>query len=567
MPALSMTLAISAALVLALFATSCDSPTPPAAGPEWTTQAVGVDFIDVQMFSATDGVAVGRMGTVMRVGKGGLGESIGIAGGPDLAGVWGASRNDFYAAGADGEVYHYNGKRWTATGTGNAQWLTSIWGDATGRLFAVGRGGTALRYDGAQWHSDPTGTDEELLVVHGVPGPGGHVFACGRAGTVLRYDGSSWTDLEFPLPFDVYAMWAFANDDVYVVNSSILMGFDGITWQYGPLYVSGEWSQADVAGMERPLQAIGGTTDDAMVVVGWFGTVAAFDGSEWTTVNAGPALETIESMRRAPGGEVWAAGWTSHPGHFDGTEWQWEDYPIGVTQDELTCVWADATGEVWAAGRKFTPRDGSGVIARLDDGEWTTVFNPSAPINDIFGASPTDIRAVGDDGVTVRYDGDTWHEIVTFDGAADYYAVWGIANVNNSESNAVYHAVSTRGMAHLSGDAWWKTGYSVGQRLYAIWGVSDREIFCAGVGGNVVKGRGGAWDYMSIPTRVDLHGVWASGANDVYVIGDAGTIFHWDGTYWIPMRSGVTARLTSICGFPKGRVFAGGDNGFVLKLE
>src|SRR6266566_1700240 len=101
--------------------------------------------------------------------------------------VWGASGSDVFAVGDDGNIWHYDGTRWTSQQSGTTQDLYAVWGSGGKDVFAVGAGGTIVHYDGTSWTVQPSPTSADLA---GVWGSGGtDVFAVG--GTILHYNGTS----------------------------------------------------------------------------------------------------------------------------------------------------------------------------------------------------------------------------------------------------------------------------------------------------------------------------------------------------------------------------------------
>ncbi len=586
---------LCACTIVFVFAACDDNPEiPPVLAKSWRTQSIGTDLFDVHMFAADDGVAVGREGTVYRVKDGQLSASINLTDTEeDLVAVWGTTANDFYVVAYTGEVYHYHDGQWSKLDTGHPAILRDIWGDGTGTLFTVGDDGVILRFDGAEWHLEPAGTNEDLAKVRCAPG--GDTFVAGGGGTVLRRDGGSWTDLQFSITANVTALWAFADDDVYAVSVGVLAVYDGTRWTLlptplvqgieeisgtpdGDLFmvksaraawlVDGVWSHSDISDPSRSLQSVSGTSIASMITVGKYATVAAFDGAEWTTGEKGSAIEDIGNLHGTRG-EVWAAGWGSRPGHFDGASWQWEDPPFNEAQDALFSAWVDPSGTVWAGGQKFTPRDGTGVIARLDGGTWTTVFTTQSPVRDIWGTAANEIHVVGDGGLVVYFDGTSWTEFIADEGRIDLKAIWGCISGSPGATIHEYHAVGVggSGLVYISGGSASRMNSNVGQRRNDIFGLSSAEIYTAGAGGTVQKGRGSAWDQMWIPDSIDLYGVWASASDDIYVVGEAGAIYHWDGDEWARMESRTRTALSSVFGFPDGRVFAAGVNGTVLVLD
>jgi hypothetical protein len=52
--------------------------------------------------------------------------------------------------------------------------------------------------------------------------------------------------------------------------------------------------------------------------------------------------------------------------------------------------------------------------------------------------------------------------------------------------------------------------------------------------------------------------VWGSGSDDIWVVGDAGTVLHWDGSSWVSLRTGTTASLLAVWGNGLGAAYVVG---------
>src|SRR5262249_53557554 len=93
--------------------------------------------------------AVGTGGTVLY--SSGNGFAAGGLGGDQrtVNGVWGAAKNDAWAAGDAGLMVHLVGGTGTAVAAGTTQGLNGIGGSAADDIWAVGAGGTIVHFAGA----------------------------------------------------------------------------------------------------------------------------------------------------------------------------------------------------------------------------------------------------------------------------------------------------------------------------------------------------------------------------------------------------------------------------------
>jgi hypothetical protein len=156
--------------------------------------------------------------------------------------------------------------------------------------------------------------------------------------------------------------------------------------------------------------------------------------------------------------------------------------------------------------------------------------------------SPTDIYAVGHwgsgSGAYARarhFDGGVWNDI-SFGGAFD--GGWHLFGVSASATNSV-----------------WAVGAAVGNGS-----VTDLPA-----GPMVASYNGIDWTIdRTFPTSSYLRAVHAVAANDVWAVGDPGTILHYNGTDWSVSTSGVTQHLYAITG-SGNTLWAAGMGGTILR--
>jgi hypothetical protein len=135
----------------------------------------------------------------------------------------------------------------------------------------------------------------------------------------------------------------------------------------------------------------------------------------------------------------------------------------------------------------------------------------------VWGAAPELAWAVGDHGMTARWDGDDW-SLIEVDAPAGLAAVTG----------------------------WDDLAWAVGED------------------GQIVGWDGERWSAADSPTDQLLGGVHASARDRVVAVGERGTIVQWDGRRWATIPSGTTKGLAAVAG-TGDELWAVGESGTALR--
>ncbi|MEW5735981.1 MAG: hypothetical protein AB1921_14080 [Thermodesulfobacteriota bacterium] len=477
---------------------------------------------------------------------------------------WGTSGSDVFAVGCDGnssvneEVLHYDGSSWSPANWEPRRDLYGFWGwgTATGWAgFAVGSNGTVLRCLGepqtssdGPWGVMPTGTTENLYSVCGVSGSS--AYAVGANGAFLRFDGTSWVTMPSPTGNDLRGVWSHDGDPVFAVGEPGKMwSWNGTSWTF--TYVPGGIMNAVWGTSDYNVYAVGdggriihkdgpwyneesGTTEDLLAVwgasytevyaVGKNSTALYSDGTEGCFIGCPAGIDLYDVQGGGgPGGCVHALGWDgefSYILYLNVDSWEFEVvhstrgvlYGLGLSGPYLVAVGADEA--VWFLDPYFPylwyEKDMRELFYGLDS---------------VWGASGTDVFAVGSAGA-----------IVHFDGSLSFMD---------------------------SGTSSWLTG---------VWGSSGSDVFAVGAGGTVLHYNGSLWSPMDSGTTKTLSGVWGTSGTDVYAVGDE-IILHYDGSFWNEMDAGISLDLNRVWGSSATDLFAVGqgmalvNTGIVSHLE
>ena len=243
-----------------------------------------------------------------------------------------------------------------------------------------------------------------------------------------------------------------------------------------------------------------------LVAAGWAGCIVTRDESLWKMRDSGP-----DARANGRGDHGVADG---PPARDLTVAESWQRVNHSVTTDHLNAAWGASDSDVWVVGDK-------GVILRFNGNTWAKVSAPTGSnIKAIWGSSANDIWAVGKDGVILRYQGSSWVQ------------------------------VSSPTILELS----------------SIWGSSVNDIWAVGKD-KVLHYDGGNWTLQPLPNPPnpdkpwDLKGVWGLAANNVWVVGHDGAIFHFNGTSWTVQPSPVGDNLKAVRGRWGQEVWVVGDKG------
>lgn len=253
---------------------------------------------------------------------------------------------------------------------------------------------------------------------------------------------------------------------------------------------------------------------------------------------------------------------------YDGAAWS---HVAALRWRSLHDVWGSSAANVWAVGDK-------GELVRWDGSAWTlhrfdgTAVAPrslgdfDAPasvytLRGVWGSSATNVFAVGDSGVVLRYNGTTWTRMTTGT-LAQLNDVWG------SGPNDVYAATSTGRLLRFNGASWsLVSAVQAPGALWAVWGSASTNVYAAGDGGMLYRWNGASWQRIRLPTRSALYAAWGSGASNVYVAGGDGALYRYNGTAWTPEKAkGGASQIHGFWGTSTGTdLFAAGAGGLIAK--
>lgn len=209
-------------------------------------------------------------------------------------------------------------------------------------LWAVGQGGQILRRDQGQFtESAPASVGPKVYLSDVWPQSATDVWAAGSYGTILHRDGNGWAPKRQGQKEEGYSkIWS--------------AGPSSPVWFLGPStgrmlkWRDGQFEPAIMVAAAT-LNAIGGTADNNIWVVGASNTVLRFDGQQWSPFMPAPDAPGGTGAWNgvyASGRHVWLIGGGGHIRHFDGSQWIAENQ-MGVDLMSISGygddIWAGAT--------------------------------------------------------------------------------------------------------------------------------------------------------------------------------------------------------------------------------
>ena len=212
---------------------------------------------------------------------------------------------------------------------------------------------------------------------------------------------------------------------------------------------------------------------------------------------------------------------------------------------------------------------------------WTVMnVNPSQKLYAVNGKSKTDIYAVGDQGLIMKYDGTTWSTMTNPDTNK--------TKLTDIHINKDYtYAYGGQMRLYLSGTTWAK-GYiptysSQYYNFIDVWGPANSS-YKIGVGDmgyymayNTSSSTTYSWYSIYLYNKLSqsLYGIWGASIGEVFTVGDAGDIWHCKATNcssstaanWTKQTAVTTNNLRDVWGADNKNVFAVGLGGTILKYD
>jgi len=322
-------------------------------------------------------------------------------------------------------------------------------------------------------------------------------------------------------------------------------------------------------------------------VAGREGEVYRFDGALWIAMPL-PAEEHVSGIHGTSPSNVWCVTYDGGVFRYDGAAWT---LAKSLGQNCCNGVWALSDGRVFVSDRNR--------IQNWDGVAWTVGYeNPEESlIGDFWGASDTDVYAVGHDGTLLHWDGVAWQK-TQLDSTLDLYRIDGF------DANTIWIPALDGRILHGSGANWAVQDDLLGRLAFGIGALDARRAvtvsYRAGFAIGTIDGWTEEWSGYRVPLvaiaecdgapcafgdlvsylRVEGDGVrrvsmdaarvrdaWSADGSEIIVVGANGRIQRGRGDRWSRDSSGTDADLLAVHGTSASDIWAIGESNTVLHFD
>jgi hypothetical protein len=227
----------------------------------------------------------------------------------DFAAVWAFGANNIWIAGANAEIYQWNGTTWLDR-SGGAQDVWTVWGATANDVWEAGPFCEVRRWNGTTWSSVtvPICGGAAITAIGGTAA--NDVWLVGYGGQAFRYNGT-FTPLPQANNVDLNGLWAASASEAYFVGTRGAI-----------LHWNGSSVADEQIGMMVTLTAVWGSSPSDVWTVGAGGRIyRKVNNGVWTQVTS-PTTQQLYAVWGRAANDVWAVGDAGAAIHYDGVSWQ-----------------------------------------------------------------------------------------------------------------------------------------------------------------------------------------------------------------------------------------------------
>jgi cysteine-rich repeat protein len=216
--------------------------------------------------------------------------------------------------------------------------------------------------------------------------------------------------------------------------------------------------------------------------------------------------------------------------------------------------------DVWGIGNEFFAVGSSGRIIHTTGGVWTEMADVGSVHYGVWGASATDVFAVGGTlgpspvqyGI-YHYDGASWSQMTQAPSVGTV-----LRDVSGVDATNVW-AVGDSGTILRNTAGTWTAqspGFGSTPNLTGVWASRNGAgyvVVMVGAGGTIWRYDGTTWSNQSVAATENFLGVWGTSPAEIYAITST-AVWRFNGT-WTKMTTACSTNQTAIGGQPGGGAF------------
>lgn len=416
-------------------------------------------------------------------------------------------------------------------------------------------------HDGWKALEPPPDAESDFRIAEGFSD--GRLVVGDGSGLWVLKDGA-WSDISGPHPDQI---WGSSVEDLYALSYNGLSHYDGTSW-----------SDISLPVPKYDPQAISGRASNDVVIAGYRGLIARYDGTQWTVSHI-DSLAAYQSVAVSSSGRVFVRDSDRVSEVVNGV-------PLLLQNAQLYVAAMCADGDtLYVAGQPQNQYQ-QFVIQRYAGGTWTTAGTGEGRLVDVW-AQHGRVFAGSDDSFLWRGTADGGHKELAFpkraqllDAASIDGAVFAIGegafryengqwtdldkeyitkqpawNIAGRSRDDIY-AVGDEMILHYDGQKWSWVNSAFGERPSAIWVEPNGHVLAVGFASHAIQFDGTTWSKVDLPSNVSgLEDVWGAG-DTIFAVGECGLIAMRTHGQWNVFPPPTTANLRAVWGLDAQHVYA-----------
>lgn len=227
------------------------------------------------------------------------------------------------------------------------------------------------------------------------------------------------------------------------------------------------------------------------------------------------------------------------------------------TSLSFRALWGDSPQNYWAVGDQ-------GLLRHWNGQKWETIESPADDYSAVGGSSSADVWLVQRQGTIDHWNGSTWqNDVLTGSVTLHGLSVLSPTSAWAAGDGRVYQ---------WNGTAWKVSFDQLSGSMHAVCtaptlgGGANHEIWAVGDSDAIYRRSGnGMWSGLPSPfAKRQLNGLWCDVGTELWMVGGGGAIGYWNGLQWSSVSSPTDVDLHAVWGSNRADVWAVGDGGTIL---